>query len=71
MCQVDVYFNRGGQEELFMAGVDRIIPGEDDRILMENLIGERRIIKARIKDMALTHHRLILEEISEAKPSRS
>lgn len=65
MCRADVYVNRGGQEELFMTGADRIIPGEDYSILMENPLGERRIIKARIRGVELVHNRIILEEISE------
>lgn len=67
MCEANVYMNRDGQEELLMESVDRIIPGADDNIFMENIFGERRIVKARIKEMELVHHRIILEAIQEAK----
>lgn len=63
MCEANVYISRNGQEELLMEGVDRIIPGEDQNIFMENIFGERRVIKARIKEMELVHHRIIIEEI--------
>ena len=65
MCEANVYINRGGQEELLMERVDRIVPGEDNSIFMENIFGERRIIIARIKEMELVHHRILLEDIRE------
>jgi len=65
MCEANVYIDQAGQEELFMEKVDRIVPGENHSIFMENVFGERRIVKARIKEMQLVHHRIILEEIRE------
>lgn len=65
MCEANVYINRDGREELLMEGVDRIIPGEDQSIFLENVFGERRLVKARIKEMELVRHRIILEEIKE------
>lgn len=69
MCEANVYINRGGQEELLMESEDRIVPGEDHSIFMENIFGERRIIKARIKEMELVHHRILLEDIREESES--
>lgn len=63
MCESNVYLSRGGQEELLMESVDRIIPAEDGNIFLESIFGERKIIKARIREMELVHHRIILEEI--------
>ncbi len=65
MCEANVYISRDGREELLMEGVDRIIPSEDQNIFLENVFGERRIIKARIKEMELVRHRIVLEEIKE------
>jgi predicted RNA-binding protein len=70
MCEANVYISRNGQEELLMEKVDRIIPGEDNTILMENIFGERRVVKARIREMELVHHRIILEEIRQAEVNR-
>lgn len=70
MCEANVYVYRGGREELFMESVDRIIPGEDYSIFMENIFGERRVVRARIKEMELVHHRIILEEIPEENQNR-
>ncbi len=66
MCEADVYFLKDGQEELAMEKVDRIIPGEDGSIFMENVFGERKIVHGRIREMELVHHRVILEEMPEA-----
>jgi len=66
MCEANVYIDRGAGEELLMEKVDRIIPGEENNIFMESIFGERRVIKARIREMELVHHRIILEEVKEA-----
>jgi uncharacterized GH25 family protein/predicted RNA-binding protein len=65
MCEANVYIYRGGQEELLMEKVDRVIPGEDDTIFMENIFGERRVVKAKIREMELVHHRIMLDEVRE------
>lgn len=65
MCEANVFMSRDGMEELLMESVDRIIPGEDNSILLENIFGERRLVKARIKEMELVRHRIVLESIQE------
>lgn len=70
MCEANVYIFREGREELVMEKVDRIIPGQDDHIFMENIFGERRVVRARIKEMELVHHRILLDEIQEAQAVR-
>jgi uncharacterized GH25 family protein/predicted RNA-binding protein len=67
MCEANVYFSRSGQEELLMEGVDRIVPGDDNNIFLESIFGERRVVKARIKEMELVRHRIVLEEIQDAE----
>lgn len=71
MCEANVYMYKGGHEELLMEKVDRIIPGEDNNIFMENIFGERKVIQARIREMELVHHRVILEEIGSAAQVRN
>ncbi|NLV17504.1 MAG: CooT family nickel-binding protein [Syntrophomonadaceae bacterium] len=66
MCESNVYLNKAGQEELLMEKVDRIIPAEDGSIFLENVFGERRVIKARIIEMELVRHRIVMEETSDA-----
>lgn len=65
MCESNVYIDREGMEELVMERVDRVVPGYDDNIFLENVFGERRVIRARIREMELVHHRILLEEIQE------
>jgi uncharacterized GH25 family protein/predicted RNA-binding protein len=65
MCEANVYIYRNGQEELLMEKVDRVIPGEDHAIFLESIFGERKIVKATIREMELVHHRIILDEIKE------
>jgi predicted RNA-binding protein len=65
MCEANVYFHRGGKEELFMEKVARIVPGEEDNLFLESIFGERRVVKARIREMELVRHRIILDDISE------
>ncbi|MGE5391184.1 MAG: CooT family nickel-binding protein [Deltaproteobacteria bacterium] len=65
MCEASVYINRASGEELLMEKVDRIVPGEDQTVFMENIFGERKVVKARIREMELVHHRVVLDEIRE------
>ncbi len=64
MCEANVYLLKNGREELFMEKVDRIIPGEDQNLFLESVFGERRVIKAAIREMELVHHRIIIEELA-------
>jgi predicted RNA-binding protein len=65
MCEANVYINREGREEILMEKVDRIIPGEDNNIFLESIFGERKIVQARIREMELVHHRVVLEEVKQ------
>lgn len=61
MCEQNVYLlNENGEEELFLKSVDKFIPKED-HIYIESIYGERKTIKATIKEMKLVDHRIILE----------
>lgn len=64
MCEANAYLRRTdtGGEELLLENVDRVIPQEDG-ILLEDIFGRRQLIKARIKEMALVDHKIILEEL--------
>lgn len=63
MCEANVYLlNANGEEQLLLESVDKIIPGKDE-LHLEDIFGHRKIIKAKIKEMALVEHRIILEKI--------
>lgn len=62
MCEANVYLiDKEGKEKLLLEAVDKIIP-KDDMIELENIFSERKIVKARIKEMALVEHKIILEK---------
>ncbi len=62
MCEAHAYLHKDDQDELFMENVDSVLPNEDGLVL-ENIFGQRKIIKARIKELALVDHKIILEQI--------
>lgn len=60
MCDSNVYLMRDGKEGLVMESVDIIIP-EEEGIYLQNIFGEQRLVKARIKEMNLVDHSILLE----------
>jgi predicted RNA-binding protein len=66
MCEANAYIKNNGQEELFMESVDVIEPYEDGLKLVD-IFGRQKFIKAKIKDMTLLNHRILLEENCETE----
>ncbi len=62
MCEANAFLIKDDKEELFIENVDKLIP-QGEEILLEDIFGKRTIIKARIKEMALVDHKIVLEEI--------
>lgn len=62
MCEANVYIANSGKEELLMERVDRLIP-QGGEVFLENIFGQRKTIAARIKELHLVDHRIILERI--------
>ena len=52
MCEAHAFLIKGGQEEKVFENVDRVE------------INEQEILNARIKELALVDHKIILEEIN-------
>lgn len=61
MCEANAYLRKGDHDELILQSVDIVEPQEDG-ILLENIFGQRKILKARIRQLALVDHKIILEE---------
>ena len=59
MCEANAYLVKDGYEDVIMESVDILKP-ENDGIYLENIFGERLKIKARIKEMNLVDHRILL-----------
>jgi predicted RNA-binding protein len=60
MCEANAYLKEGETEVLFMESVDTIEPYENGLKLMD-IFGKQMFIQARIKDMTLLNHRIVLE----------
>ena len=61
MCESNAYLVEDGNEKVIMESVDILRP-ENDGLYLENIFGERLKIKARIKEMNLVDHRILLVE---------
>ena len=62
MCQSSIYTIDSGHQELLLEDVARVeIEGAE--IIMEPLFGERVSITARIKEIDLMKHRILLERV--------
>jgi len=62
MCEANVYLMNKDVEELLLENVDKIIP-RNGEIFLENIFGERKIVAARIKELHLVDHRIVLERV--------
>ncbi|TEB17689.1 putative RNA-binding protein [Pelotomaculum sp. FP] len=61
MCEANAYLRKQGEEdELFLEMVDRVLPHEDG-LMLEDIFGKRKMIKAKIVELALVDHKIILE----------
>jgi len=62
MCEATAYLKDGENEVLFMESVDTIEPYENGLKLMD-IFGMQKFIQAKIKNMNLLNHRIVLEKI--------
>ena len=60
MCEANAYLSKGGLEELILEDITLLRP-EGSEIFLENMFGEQKRVKARIKEINLTTHRVTLE----------
>ncbi len=61
MCEANAYLVKEGKEELVLEDISILRP-EKDGVYLQNIFGEQKRIKARIKEMNLIDHRIVLEE---------
>jgi len=61
MCEANAYLVKDGEEKIIMQNVDILRP-EKDGIYLQDIFGGQRTIKARIKEMNLVEHRILLQE---------
>jgi len=62
MCEANAYLRKQGeQDELLLEMVDRVVPHEEG-LMLEDIFGRRKIIKAKLVELALVEHKIILEK---------
>jgi predicted RNA-binding protein len=61
MCEANAYLIKDGEEKIIMESVDILRP-EENGIYLQDIFGGQRTVKARIKEMNLVEHRILLEE---------
>lgn len=61
MCQSSAYLVKNGQEHLVMEDVSLVKP-QGEELLLVGILGETKQLKARIKELQLMDHRILLEE---------
>ena len=64
MCEADAYIRKKGEVdyEPLLSSVDKVIPGEEG-ILLESIFGEQKLLKAKINEMSLVDHKILLEHL--------
>jgi predicted RNA-binding protein len=60
MCEANAYLIESGEETLLMENVDVLRP-EGNGVYLQDIFGGQRTIKARIKELNLVDHRILLE----------
>ncbi len=62
MCEANAYIVKEGKEELVLEDIALLRP-EEEGLYLQNIFGEQKRVKARIREMNLLDHRIILQEI--------
>lgn len=60
MCEVSVYIKKGTKETLVLKDVDVLKP-DGAKMVISNIFGEKKVIKARLKEVNLANHKIVLE----------
>ncbi len=62
MCEANAYILKEGKEDMVLEDLIILRP-EGEELYLQNIFGEQRRIKARIKELNLIEHRIVLEEL--------
>jgi len=60
MCESNVYLRTGEEEKLIFKEAGSIT-FENDQIRLSGLLGEEKLVSAKIKEIDLLNHKIILE----------
>ena len=61
MCEAAVFLDKNGDLEKVMDDVVEVKP-EGDKLLLVDVFGEQKLVSARLKEVELMDHRIILGE---------
>lgn len=61
MCEVKVFYNDNGNEELLMEDVVVLRPQDGD-IYIANLFGEEKSVKGDIKEIHFLNHKIVIDK---------
>ncbi|MFA5801105.1 MAG: CooT family nickel-binding protein [Thermoleophilia bacterium] len=59
MCELTVYFLDEDREELVMEDVATITP-DGERLVLTDLLGQQKIVEAKLKELKLLEHKVFL-----------
>ncbi len=59
MCEASAYLIEDGGEKLVMEAVDTVEP-EGEALLLRNIFGEQKLLRARIESLELVDHKIYL-----------
>jgi predicted RNA-binding protein len=65
MCEANVYLRDHDRQDMLMENVDILRP-EGNGLFLQNIFGERKWIEARVEEMSLVEHRIVLVGTKEA-----
>ncbi len=61
MCEANAYILQDGKEQILLESVDVLRP-EGDGVYLRSAFGEQKTVSARIKEIRLIDHKIILEK---------
>jgi predicted RNA-binding protein len=61
MCEANAYIVENGKEQLLLESVDILRP-EGDGLYLLSAFGEQKTVSARIREIRLIDHKIILEK---------
>ncbi|KPU46060.1 putative RNA-binding protein [Oxobacter pfennigii] len=61
MCEASAYLRNGDKDELLLQDVNKITP-DGDILIIEDIFGDRKMVKGKIKEIILLDHKIIIEK---------
>ena len=62
MCESSAYILKDGKEELVLESID-LLENKKGEVILINMFGEQKTVKAKVKALSLVEHKIIMEPI--------